>query len=407
MAFSGEAWSVDDILVKGQFVYRDQEFSLVRVVHVADHERTGIRYLLAANDCVDIREYQATDESLKLSYGLSYSFDNAALRAAVGVVRLGGVTRRIPVLTMRNMAACLRRRVDVEGALLSDIALATGNARTIAATSAPESGSHGTTRRHLPAVVTVFDVGQGDTILVQLPGDILWLIDAYFWSASRYARFKRLMKSRFGSLRLDRLVISHFHYDHIRYGVPVVRDFSPRQVVIENTLPHKTAATRNLLRECSRRGILATLAGAEATNVGGIDVQLTRTTDFPGSPSLGFDPNAHAIALTIRTDQSRGLLAGDIPGALLAAFAGQAPLATTGATRRFYKVSHHCSATGNDPGFFQIFPPRDAATSCAMWNRYGHPHTPPSNVIAGICRSQGGTHRITCQARTDLQYVIQ
>ncbi|MFA7237370.1 MAG: hypothetical protein WC058_10940, partial [Phycisphaeraceae bacterium] len=140
---------------------------------------------------------------------------------------------------------------------------------------------------------------------------------------------------------------------------------------------------------------------------GYVKTNLTRTADFPGQFVLGVDPNKNAISIGMRTKKSRVLLPGDIPGNMLAELVNTRFF--KGGSYRLYKVTHHCSATGDNSDLFSRFCPNDAATSCGASNRFGHPCNPPESTINNLVASATprGTHEITCRANRDLTYQLQ
>ena len=396
-------WSVDHILAAEEPPCRREGRSLVRMVHLKDRDGLGIRYILAARELIDVRKYVEGDDSPKFSFGLAYVITQHSLRDAVQTAVLGGLRRRIPVLTAQNWENCVRRRPEVEVGLRREIGQLLEGApppAELGTEPGDKKAGWGTPAR--PSVrVHVLHVGQGDAILLEFPGGALWLIDAYFWERKRYDKFVATM----GLRQLDRVIFSHFHIDHIRYGIQVIRDLRPSEVIVTGTLIHATAGTRNLLREASDKGILRVLRGSMTYDMGLVKVRLTRTADFPRRPAMGVDPNEHAIAVGLRTVASRALLSGDIPGVMLRQLVSTKFM--RGGSYRFYKVTHHCSRTGDDSGLFSQFPPNHAATSCSNGNRYGHPHDPPEGILHHLTALAvpAGTHDITCK-KGDLRYDI-
>jgi len=260
-------WSVDTVIDGTAVACEERNCSLVRMIHYKDTNHLGTRYLLLSNVLVDLHSYSENDESIRFAFGRSYSLSSRPIQAAARKIRFGSVSRSIPVL-QSNLSDVVRRRQDIEMELRKAI---TGFLETAPVPSFAKMGDGHRNQKKTPsAFVHVFNVGQGDTILAELPCGVLWLNDAYFWSRKRYDEFKKWMKSRFGVLRLDRLIISHFHMDHIRYGVQVICDFKPKEVVVTDTLIHATAATRNLLREASNRGVLRVLRNIESGQCGNV-----------------------------------------------------------------------------------------------------------------------------------------
>lgn len=222
------------------------------------------------------------------------------------------------------------------------------------------------------------------------------MIDAYFMGRSRfsYGKFKTWMNNRYGTLSINRLVLSHLHHDHIKSAHRIVNDFDPQEVIFPSSLEHPTATIRNLLQLCGERGISRVLSNMEVTDYGDLRLTLKATVNFCDSNLLSSDPNEHGIAVLIETKRSFALLPGDIPGHLLYNLNNY----YIGAANkyRFYKVTHHCNHTGHHPEFLAALNPKYAATSCSSSNSYGHPEMPPKNIIDNTTKSHGGTHSLTC-----------
>jgi hypothetical protein len=70
-----------------------------------------------------------------------------------------------------------------------------------------------------------------------------------------------------------------------------------------------------------------------------------------------------------------------------------------------YKVTHHCSRTGDCDDLLDSIKPVYAATSCARENRYDHPHTPPRDRIDRLTKDCGGRHALTFEDG-DLSYSL-
>lgn len=387
-------WSVDSIqrMDKGYFV---------RFLHLTKADVVGARYLLLSPECVQAESGQENLESSTVAFGRSYSFKFAAIHSAVREVIMNGIRLRIPVVAADNFQSCLSRDVDAEKLLLEQIHRASAEAQELPRDSSDGSANFVDLR---PLTITVFNVGQGETILLEFPNRKTWLIDAYFWGNSNYQDFQSLLASR-RITKLDRFVVSHFHHDHIKYASRIIRDYSPAKVVVNPSKINPTSASRNLLRDAANRNSLWVLSGTTIETIGGVVVRSARTLDFAGS-GLTSDPNEHAIAIGIKTPKDAALLSGDIPGHLLRRFVGAYPTLRSGRCR-LYKVSHHCSHTGHDCAFLRSYSPTCAAVSCGAGNRYRHPHNPPYSCFNGMCGNNPCAVHITSVAKQNLTYVLQ
>jgi len=372
-------WSIDDITPNGMLPIKDRDLFLIKLVHLNANISAGIRYLLVRDGLIDIKNNSAS----KLSFGQSYSFDEDALKSFISSYKFGPNKKKIPILRGDTIGGYVYRRKDIEADLQDKIEYYYKRAKVNIMKPEqdpriPKIRNKGIQPR---SKLFIFNVGQGDTILLELQGGELWLIDAYFWRKETYDSFKRWIKERYRTIKLTRLIISHFHYDHIRYAAKVVEDFEPKEVIVDNSYTHKTGAAQNLLNICDSRGILKVLDNSRQMRLGDDEIKLIRTNNFPGSHQLSPDPNEHAIALCIKTINSLALLSADIPGWLLESLVTNGGPASSKLPNKIYKVTHHCSLTGDHDPFLNEFLPTRAATSCALKNRYGFPHDPPRSKI--------------------------
>ena len=81
------------------------------------------------------------------------------------------------------------------------------------------------------------------------------------------------------------------------------------------------------------------------------------------------------------------------------------PSASGDSIDRFYKVTHHCSVTGDNASFFAAYPAKWAATSCGTNRKYNHPENPPKTEIDKMVMPFG-RHRITRYEKRTLGYEI-
>ena len=405
-------WTVDN-LIRGDKIGKGEEGSyLARLVHVVEKGPGGPRYFYIPRECVTTRGTKALRgvPYQKFFYGRAYTFDEGIIKAKTQRKKLGPVIQRLPVLKRPDFVASAKREYEAEGELRKEIDELIRSGKTKGGREEKKTPKRrGPKKKTSPTVkIIVFYAGQGDTILVEFPGKVLWLVDAYFWRDEAYQDFIDFIEEDYGkNKRLARFIISHLHYDHIRCASRVVENLRPPEVVIPDTLSHTTGTARNFLRVANQLSTVITLQGPEDIDFGDVDVRLIRTIDFPGNPRLGPDPNKHAIATIIHTDASKALLSGDIPGDMLRALAQRDPYLSSERDQcRFYKVTHHCSYTGDDAPFLNAFNPTDAATSCAEYNKYNHPHSPPKGAIDKITRGRHGLTFETSDTTCSLTYPI-
>jgi len=401
-------WSVDAI-DRVRFRFESEiPFHLVRLVHYTRGTPGPGRplYVLAAEDTLRGPETETFDraETPLFDFGRAYEIDTPRF-GELSARRFGPGAPNKPTIERRHLGEVIRRLPEAEEELRTDVGRFLNGAPELGGENAFRGGGAGPGSPSGPsqAEIFVFNVGQGDTIFIEFPGQSLWLIDAFFDRQAGYQGFINWYRSRYGNRSLDRLVVSHFHYDHIKNGEKVVNDLNPAEVVVPDTLAHPTGTVRNLLDLCNQKGITKKLAQPEQTSWSALEATLIRTRDFPSHPALSNDPNDHALAFVLNNTKSSALLPGDIPGLFLGDLVASSYKPEGRVPYRFYKVTHHCSNTGCEPAFCAIYKPTDAVTSCARKNRYKHPHDPPLTCLNNGrppkgCGLLGQSHVLTYQS---------
>ncbi|WP_428564964.1 MAG: ComEC/Rec2 family competence protein [Solidesulfovibrio sp. DCME] len=222
------------------------------------------------------------------------------------------------------------------------------------------------------AKIHTFNVGQGDTIVVEFPGNVVWLVDARLRGDVRVF-FENWMNENFGDdVVVDKLIVSHMHYDHIMSVPYVVKRFNVSEVLVPNSLHHKTASACRVLSTAGEKlrvvedVVLCRFGEVEALIIPTISVRCVADA-IRGSR----DPNDHALVLVVRSSGAVAFLAGDVRGDYCFDILRNNSI---GRLIDFYKVSHHGSSTGYDNGLYTNYSFGFSMISCGRTNRYGHPH---------------------------------
>jgi competence protein ComEC len=246
--------------------------------------------------------------------------------------------------------------------------------------------------------LTAIDVGQGDSLLLSLPHGETMLIDA-----GGLLQFGRVRKSNLdigedvvspylwnrGIRRIDILVGSHAHQDHIGGLTAVMANFRPRELWVGSNFPP------DVLDQARRLGVrvLEPRAGLPF-DLGGARVQILSPPDDyrpvkPGSPA-----NNDSLAMRVTYGSRSFLLTGDMEkpmeARLLLSTLADHP---DGLHADVLKVGHHGSNTSTVEPFLEAVSPSIAFISAGYENSFGHPHP---NVLARL------NARRTAILRTDL-----
>jgi competence protein ComEC len=243
--------------------------------------------------------------------------------------------------------------------------------------------------------VTFLDVGQGDSILVEFPGRVRMLVDAGGFPEGTFDVGESVVSPylwRKGIKRLDALVLTHAHPDHIG-GLPAVaRNFRIGEFWDARTPARSEAyaALQSALRPgATRRRVGRGFAWERA----GVRVDVLHppaaAAEDPVEPV-----NDESIALRITRDGTSFLLAGDIGRA------AEADILASGLPVRgnVLKAPHHGSGTSSSPEFLAAVSPAFVVVTVGDGNRYGL----PSAAVIARYEAAGAT-----VLRTDVQGAIE
>ncbi len=214
-----------------------------------------------------------------------------------------------------------------------------------------------------PALTAIFfDVGQGDAALVRTPEGVNVLIDA--------GPEERLVATRLAALgvaRLDLVVASHAHADHVA-GFPAVLARHPVGLLLEPGCPSESAPYDRFLEAARAEDVpLRRPRGGVSLQLGGLRVEVL------GPDECARDsPNDDSIVLLLAYEE-----AGYAGAAIL--FPGDAEVPAQRdllddrdpVAADVLKVPHHGGAT-SDPAFFRAVGAGLAVVSVGE-NEYGHP----------------------------------
>lgn len=218
--------------------------------------------------------------------------------------------------------------------------------------------------------VFVIDVGQGDSILITTPTKSV-LIDA--GEKESAAAVTEFIRSK-GIIRLDYIIATHPHSDHIGGMADVINEFGADKIIVpkltDNMVP-TTKTYENFLNAVKNKGCKLT-AAKEGTvydlgTANGKSVKMTILAPVKGAEYD--DLNDYSVCARIDMGKISWLLTGDLSKD------GEKDLINSDQDIDVtaYKVGHHGSATSSSAAFLKEVTPKLCVISCGEGNSYGHP----------------------------------
>ncbi|HVJ48730.1 ComEC/Rec2 family competence protein [Desulfitobacterium sp.] len=238
----------------------------------------------------------------------------------------------------------------------------TATAPTSAPTATPKVASTPLQNGGRNLRVSYIDVGQGDSILIQIPNGKTVLIDA--GENNQGDKVVSYLQSQ-GVQRLDVTIWTHPHADHIGGADTVTNAFEIGKVI----MPKETSTTqsfRSLINAISQKGLKITEAKA------GVKLDLGSEVDAellaPNSTHYE-EVNNYSAVLRLTYGQTTFLFTGD------AQSESEQEMIKAGYDLKadVLKVGHHGSRTSTSAEFLTKVQPKYAVISVGKDNDYGHP----------------------------------
>lgn len=205
------------------------------------------------------------------------------------------------------------------------------------------------------------DVGQGDSILLQQGGHNM-LIDTGT-NDSTDSLISYLSKQNIG--KIDYLVLTHPHEDHIGGADKVIEKFNVGTIIMpkitQTTKTYKDVVaamnTKKLKAEAPVPGSAFKLGDANCEILGPIN-------------SNKEDLNTYSIVMKVTFGSNSFMFTGD------AQTSNEKDMIKKGYNLKadVLKVGHHGSRTSSSEAFLEAVNPKYAVISCGKGNDYGHPH---------------------------------
>jgi len=207
------------------------------------------------------------------------------------------------------------------------------------------------------------NIGQGDSSLIRLSGGITILIDG---------GPDNLVIRRLGEIlpfyqrRIDIIILSHPHDDHIMGLIEIVRRYKIGTLIYmwQDDQPE---LLNILLAEAKKRNIKVIELKDRATmrHQNGCDLTIIN----PENLEIKEDPN-NSLITKINCRDASALFTGDNSAKV------EEKLLQTGEdwTAKIFKAAHHGSKTANSEAFLKAISPSLYIISAGILNRFGHPN---------------------------------
>ncbi len=220
----------------------------------------------------------------------------------------------------------------------------------------------------------VFDVGQGDAIMLRL-WDSALLVDAGpDPETAREVLLPRL--ARLGVERLDGLVLTHADADHIGGAADILKALPVATVWMASS--PQDHPLLSVIEAAARQGGTRIEEPIDGQALGwhpAVSVQVSIA-----APSVASGDNNQSMVLHVRYGDSDILLTGDIERAAERAFVD----AGVDLEADVLKVAHHGAGTSSAPEFLAAVQPQVAVISAGLGNAFNHPRDDVLRRLRGV-----------------------
>ena len=216
----------------------------------------------------------------------------------------------------------------------------------------PQAADAGTSVRFI-------DVGQGDCTLAFSEGHALLIDTGEYDDRDRVISYIKSL----GITRLDCLILTHPHSDHIGEAADIIEAFEVDRLLIPNTDGEGYPYDR-LKEAASEKGLALEDPRGAGFDVGGLTVTVFLPEELPE------DLNDCSAVVRLVHGENSFLVTGDC------GIKEEKQLLAQGAelSADVLKAGHHGSSGACSEPFLEAVKPRFAVISCGAANDYGHPH---------------------------------
>lgn len=211
--------------------------------------------------------------------------------------------------------------------------------------------------------VHFLDVGQGDAILISTPDNQQIVIDG---GPDNLLLSQLAEKLPWWETKIDYLVITHWHDDHMMGFIELLNKYQVRQVLITSHQPKGHLLYQIFIDKLKQKNIDPHIVKAGESFVFTDDLyfQVLLADDYHE------DFNDNSIVIKLIYQDTNLMLMGDLP------IEGEEKLLASGfdLSAEYLKVGHHGSKYSSSLEFLRAVAPKICIIESGKNNKFGHPH---------------------------------
>lgn len=226
--------------------------------------------------------------------------------------------------------------------------------------------------------LTVLDVGQGQSVLISVPGGKRYLVDGGGTNSRTFDIGKAVVGAALTHgrpPRVDALFMSHSDTDHSQGLAYILEKHSVGTFFTNGSMPKGDTGSRirNALDQADL--VPQELAAGDVIQAGTVTFEVLH----PDSSFTSQDSNERSLVLRlVSDDRGLALIPGDIGRNALDFLSDS----ESRMTADVLLLPHHGSRTGLSEHFYEMVAPRVAVASCGFLNRYEFPHAPVCSALS-------------------------